>query len=77
MLVIGYVLIVFLIIFVIICVEMIFILCLYYEEDNKEIFLFFRKIYNIFICVICKKRFGFVRVYLFYIDFKKVEEMGK
>lgn len=71
MLVIGYVLIVFLIIFVIICVEMIFIfLCLYYIEENKEIFLFLRKIYNIFNCVICKKRFGLVRVYLFYIDLK-------
>lgn len=77
MLVIGYVLIVFLIIFVIICVEMIFILCLYYIEENKEIFLFLRKIYNIFNCVICKKRFGLVRVYLFYIDLKKVEELDK
>lgn len=76
MLVMGYVLIVYLFIFVLICVEMIFILCLYYKDENEEVFLFFIKIYNIFICLICKKRFGVVEIFLLYIDLEKVKEFN-
>lgn len=75
MLVIGYVLIVYLIIFVIICVLMIFILCLYYKDENKEIFLMFKKMYNVLICVICKKKFIVVDVLS--IELENLEEFDK
>lgn len=80
MFVIGYVLFVYLFIFVLICVEIIYILCFYYWEENEKIVLFYVKIYRLFICFFCilgNKWIGIVRNFLLNVDLEDIKDIEK